>query len=78
MFVTKKRLYTELVKVMDIVNGIGDIQEGFVHRHNREIEDIKERINYTLNQVIKLSERIGALEAKKTVKKTTTKKTKGK
>lgn len=78
MFVTKNRFYTELCKIADFMidfgNGIIEIKE----THADDIEEVKSRINYTLQKLINLTERVEALEAKKTVKKTTTKKTKGK
>lgn len=80
MLVTKKRLYTELCKVMDHVHELISIAE--LEKRNRRLadEDIKERINYTLQKVLDLTDRVEALEAKKQHKTTKkqTKKTKGK
>lgn len=83
----KKRLYTELCKVMDIIHGALDNIEDTREEHledvmeiNKDIDDVKERINYTLNKLLSLTERVEALEAKKQRKATIkpTKKTKGK
>lgn len=75
MFVTNKRLYKELYKVADILEGLADA--GIIQA--RSIDDVKERINYTLNKVLTLTERVDALEAKKQRKvKTKTTKKKGK
>lgn len=78
MFVTKNRFYTELCKLVDALidqgNAITDIRE----THLDDVMEINNQI-HSLSMTIKhLTERIEALEAKKTVKKTTTKKTKGK
>lgn len=84
MLVTQKKLYTELNRVMDVFNDltnlVGDHQVVIIKRDREikaDIADIKERINYTLQKVLDLTNRVEALEAKKQTKKTT-KKTKGK
>lgn len=84
MLVTQKKLYTELNRVMeifgDLTNLVGDHQVVIIKRDREikaDITDIKERINYTLQKVIELTDRVAALEAKKQTKKQT-KKTKGK
>lgn len=75
MFVTNKRLYKELYKVADILEGLADAGVNQAY----SIDDVKERINYTLNKVLALTERVDALEAKKQRKvKTKTTKKKGK
>lgn len=78
MFVTKNRFYTELCKLVDDLieqgNAITDIRA----THFDDTVELNDQI-HSLSMTIKhLTERIEALEAKKTVKKTTTKKTKGK
>lgn len=87
MLVTQKKLYTELNRVMeifgDLTNLVGDHQVVIIKRDREikaDITDIKERINYTLQKVIDLTDRVEALEAKKQHKTTKkqTKKTKGK
>lgn len=87
MLVTQKKLYTELNRIMeifgDLTNLVGDHQVVIIKRDREikaDITDIKERINYTLQKVIDLTDRVEALETKKqhrTIKKQT-KKTKGK
>lgn len=84
MLVTQKKLYTELNRVMeifgDLTSLVGDHQTVIIKRDREikaDITDIKERINYTLQKVIDLTDRVAALEAKKQTKKQT-KKTKGK
>lgn len=75
MFVTNKRLYKELYKVANILEGLADagIDQAC------SIEDVKKRINYTLYEVLALTQRVEALEAKKQCKeKTKTTKKKGK
>lgn len=75
MFVTNKRLYKELYKVTDIIERLADAGVNQAY----SIDDVKERINYTLNKVLALTERVDALEAKKQRKvKTKTTKKKGK
>ena len=87
MLVTQKKLYTELNRVIeifgDLTNLVGDHQRVIIKRDREikaDIEDIKERINYTLQKVLDLTNRVEALEAKKQHKTTKkqTKKTKGK
>ena len=78
MFVTKNRLYTELCKIADFMIDFGNEMTEIKETHANDIEEVKSRINYTLQKLINLIERVDALEAKKTVKKTTTKKAKGK
>ncbi len=77
MFVTKKRLYTELCRIVDSMIDQGNIITGIKETHADDIEEVKSRINYTLQKLINLIERVDALEAKKQTKKQT-KKTKGK
>lgn len=77
MFVTKNRLYTELCKIADFMIDFGNEITEIKETHDNDIEDIKERINYTLSQVVKLAGRVEALETKKPVK-TKLKQTKGK
>lgn len=77
MFVTKNRFYTELCRIVDSMIDQGNIITEIKETHDNDIEEVKSRINYTLQKLINLIERVDALEAKKTVKKTTTKKTKG-
>lgn len=75
MFVTNKRLYKELYKVADILERLvdSDVNQAY------SIDDVTERINYTLSKVLALTERVDALEAKKQRKvKTKTTKKKGK
>lgn len=48
-----------------------------IEKLEHDIMDLKERINYTLQKGLDLTDRVEALEAKKQTKKTT-KKTKGK
>lgn len=83
MLVTKNRMYKELNRVMDQLIDLSlinlDHTEELEDIRN-DIKDIKGRINYTLQKVIDLTDRVDALEAKKQHKTTKkqTKKTKGK
>lgn len=78
MFVTKNRLYTELCKVAEVLIKYGDAIEDIRETHLEDVMELNSQI-HSLSMTIKhLTERVEALEAKKTVKKTTTKKTKGK
>jgi regulator of replication initiation timing len=78
MFVTKNRLYTELCKVAEVLIKYGDAIEDIRETHLEDVMELNSQI-HSLSMTIKhLTERVEALEAKKTVKKTTTKKAKGK
>lgn len=78
MFVTKNRLYTELCKVAEVLIKYGDAIEDIRETHLEDVMELNSQI-HSLSMTIKhLTERVEALEAKKTTKKTTTKKTKGK
>lgn len=89
MFVTKKRLYTELCRIVDALiiqgNAITDIRETHlddVMEINDQLDKLRDNIKFK-RQVLdatlaEFERRITALEAKKTVKKTTIKKTKRK
>lgn len=78
MFVTKNRFYTELCKLVDALIEQGNVITDIRATHFDDTVELNDQI-HSLSMTIKhLTERIEALEAKKTVKKTTTKKTKGK
>ena len=88
MFVTKKTLYKELCKVMDVINDYADFLTKFHDKYidtkldltsdmeqlEDRIDDLKESYDY---DIYKLFQRVEALEAKKQAKKPT-KKAKGK
>ena len=78
MFVTKNRLYTELCKVAEVLIKYGDAIEDIRETHLDDVMELNDQI-HSLSMTIKhLTERVEVLEAKKTVKKTTIKKTKRK
>lgn len=70
MFVTKKTLYKELCKVMMVVHDLSALVPKIRRVHDNDIEDLKQRINYTMQKIIDLNERVEALESKKQPKKT--------
>ena len=70
MFVTKKTLYKELCKVMMVVHDLSALVPKIRRVHDNDIEDLKQRINYTMQKIIDLTERVEALESKKQPKKT--------
>lgn len=74
MLVTKKRLYTELCKVMDTVHEIITCVELEKHHRKADVEDIKLAIEPMHAHLIHLENRVAALEAKKYHKAKTTKK----
>lgn len=62
MLVTKKRLYTELCKVMDSIHGVIDLIEIAKHKRNADKRELLERIDWierwATNNLNKLDQRI--------------------
>lgn len=65
MLVTKKRLYTELCKLTDVIHEVISVVE--LEKQNRRLsdDDLVERINYVLEKLCGLEERVEKLEAKR-------------
>lgn len=78
MLVTKNRLYTELIKVADALCKYGDVLKDIRETHLEDIMEVNAQLHALSVAIKRLTERVEVLEAKKTTKKTTTKKTKGK
>ena len=74
MLATTNRMYTELCRVMDIVNGQGALIEHLANKQNKDYEELAGRINYTLERLLEVIDRINALESKKATKKVKAKK----
>lgn len=90
----KKPDYGDLCAMLEVINHTVDVQTdtnieniGHIKRNaerigklEHDVMDLKERINYTLQKVLDLTDRVEALETKKQHKTTKkqTKKTKGK
>lgn len=78
MLVSKKRLYKELCRVLNVIEHVTDYAYSIETKHENDIVDVKERINYTLQKIVELTERIEKLETKRSYHKKETKKIKGK
>lgn len=87
MFITNRTFYKELNRVLDLLSKTCDTVfdseleiANKIQKTDRDIIDVKERVNYTLEKLIELSDRVEALESKRHHKpaKKLTKKTKGK
>lgn len=80
MLVSKKRLYTELCKITDVITRVIDVVYDNHDKCEADIIDVKQRINYTLEKLLELTDRVEALESKRHHKpaKKSTKKNKGK
>ena len=77
MFVTKKRLYTELCKVADALIEYGNVLEDIRETHLEDVMELNDNIHELIMKNKELEERIAKLEAKhhhKSEKKTTKKK----
>lgn len=68
MFVTKKRLYTELCKVTDVIHDVIDVSA--LDRHNRKVDinNVMIKLDYLREQLLDLTDRVDALEKKKAKK----------
>jgi regulator of replication initiation timing len=77
MLVTKKRLYTELCRIADILIEYGNVLEDIRETHLEDVMELNDNIHELIMKNKELEERIAALEAKrhhKSEKKTTKKK----
>lgn len=76
MFVTKKRLYSELCKVIDLVHNVIDVNELEIHNRKVGINNVMIKLDYLQERLLNLTDRVDTLEKKKAKKvtiKTTTK-----